>query len=154
MTRTILAALAALAPLTLAACDVLPGRACNLMYAPSGVLVTFEADAWAPGTWEIEVDGLSCTVLLGTDALPTEQVVCEDGAAARLEIRLDEAGESIVQAHLIERTPDVVEIVVAHDDAVIVEASLVPEYVVDEPNGRGCGERRAASVTVEVPSPE
>ncbi len=150
MTRTVLAALAALAPLTLAACDILPGRACNLMYAPSGVVVTFDADAWAPGTWEIEVDGLVCTVELGAESEPFERIPCDDDGVARLELVLTEGGDGIDFAHLIERTPETLDVAVRHDDAVVVDTSLVPEYVVDEPKGRGCGERRAAGVTVVV----
>ena len=139
-----------LATFLLASCGVLDGRSCNLMYAPSGVTVEFQAQAWAPGTWEVEVDGLSCTVLLDPDATPSGQVACDDAATPRLEILLSPSSATIDSAWLIESTPDVLTVKLTHDGTVVLDDELVPEYAVDEPNGRGCGERRAATVSVSV----
>lgn len=134
--------LIALVPLGLVGCG---GLNCTEMYAPSGVSIGFEASDWPAGDYVFEIDGIECDVTLpGSDG-----AFCESGGAA-LELLTDASGAAVQSAWLQESTPDPLSIVVSRDGTVIFEDEVSPAYTVDEPNGKGCGERTSASVTVSI----
>ncbi len=133
-----------LAPLLLNGCQEL---SCNLMYAPSGVGLTFEATSWEEGEWLVEVGSQACTVILPASA---GSVVCEDGDVARLEVSTTSAGDGIEGAWLMEEAPAELEVRFSLDGELVYEEILTPEYSVDEPNGEGCGERTYAEVDVDL----
>lgn len=144
-TRLALAALAATAPLALTGC---PPRACNMMYAPDGVTLTFDADDWPAGEYVVEVDGQVCTVTLpATDAA----VDCAEGDdGVYFELYLTQDGAGLDGGWLMESAPDPLSIRITVDDAVLFEDDLSPQYSIDEPNGEGCGERQYADLVVDI----
>jgi hypothetical protein len=134
----------AAAPLALASCG---GLACNEMYAPSGLSIGFEAADWPAGAYAVEVEGVACTV-----TLPSEDggATCDADSAPYLELMLTSGGDAIQSAWYYEDAPDPVSIRVSRDGTVIFEDDISPDYTVDEPNGKGCGERTSAAITVAL----
>jgi hypothetical protein len=118
---------------------------CNLMYAPDTISVALHADAWADGAWRVEIDGVGCDVTLPDGA----DLVC-DAVEEQPSLTLDGAGLGTLT--LWNYVPPTVEVVVLHDGVEVVREELTPEYAEDEPNGEGCGERRYATVDVDVPA--
>lgn len=124
------------------------GRYCTLMYAPSHLTVEFEADAWAPGTWDVELVGggaeATCTVTLPlVDGASPE---CSDFAT----LQVNAAGDAIDALSVTDIAPDTFTVRVYDDEGLVAQQQFSPEYAVDEPNGEGCGERRVATVTMTL----
>lgn len=134
-----LAALPALA--LLAGCEL--GQSCTLMYAPSFVQVELLADEWPEGLWEIEALGASCT-----GELPdTQSWECPEGA---LTVELSDDGTALLAFQLQDQAPDSFEVTIRHDGVEVVTATIVPDYVEDEPNGEGCGVRRSGTAELDL----
>jgi len=120
----------------------LAGKNCNDMYAPSGVDVAFLSDTWAPGLWELEVEGETCVFTLpGADDVDCSTVLWP---------RFDADRTRMEAVFLSEQTPDVVEIVLTRDGVEVDAVSVQAIYVQDEPNGPGCGVRDRAEEEVDV----
>ena len=120
-------------------------QACNLMYAPDTTAVALHADVWADGAWRVEIDGIGCDVTLPGG----EDLVC-DAVEEQPSLSLSSSGLDTLM--LWTYAPDTVELVVVHDGVEILRETLTPDYAVDEPNGDGCGERRYATIDVDVPA--
>jgi hypothetical protein len=118
------------------------GQNCTKMYAPDGVSVDLIADTWAPGSYELQVNGELCFVTLpGGDDLN-----CSDP----LQLFLDPDGTRIESLSLWEITPSVVDIVLLRDGETIDAVSVEPVYELSEPNGKGCGETSWAEESVDI----
>ena len=134
---------AALAVSALSGCDVLPPTACNTMYAPDTVVIDFSEADFGEGRWRIEIDDISCTLDLPAD--PGASVECEGD----LEVWgvVSDDGLGIDELNVWEFAPESFEVTLYLDDELYDSQSFSPEYEVDEPNGRGCGERSFAEVS-------
>ena len=114
---------------------------CNDIFAPDGFNVTIEGLVWSSGRYVVEATGdddsaWSCEVDLPAASDGAE--VCTEGADLTLSGTLSE----IVGFEVTGGAPDMLELVLTIDGAVLVEESFTPTYALDEPRGEGCGERR------------
>ena len=142
MKKPLLAALV-VSSAALTACDGLPPTACNAMYAPDMVTIHFEDVAWSEGSWRLEIDELSCSFDLPTD--PDTTLDCGDASDFWMVSNAD--GSGISEVNVWEFAPESFEVALYLDDELFDAKSFSPDYLVDEPNGRGCGERSSAEVT-------
>jgi hypothetical protein len=122
-------------------CQLL-GTSCTLMYAPDGVEVELLADDWAPGAWEVEVNGEFCFLTLPDP----DDLDC----SYPLRLELTEDGAGIQAVILTEQTPALVDIVLLRDGEEVDAVSVEPVYQESEPNGKNCGERSWADEAIEV----
>jgi len=138
-------------PLLTAGCDLVTPHSCNTMYAPSHLALQFEADAWAPGAYEVEVVTDAATILCAFTLPAGDEWTgrCDDADGIH-EVLTDASGEGLERIYLYEETPDVVDVAVSLDGAPLAEDSFAPDYAEDEPNGEGCGVRHAAEVTISL----
>lgn len=118
------------------------GQSCTLLYAPDGVMVTLLADGWAPGLYEVEVNGEFCFVTLPG----AEDLDC----SVPLQLMLDDDATGIEAVMLTEETPGTVDIVLLRDGEPVDAVTVEPAYEESEPNGKGCGTRAWAEEEVEV----
>lgn len=131
---------------------LLPGcfeaQSCNMVYAPEGLLLTFTGDVLEDGSYTIEVDGLSCSFSLGGSAEDTGEEFgggCESLATdGNLLVTVLDDAPQLLQASLSRRAPASVAVRLLQDGEERLNTTLAPDYVVDEPNGEGCGERSFA----------
>lgn len=121
---------------------------CNLMYSPSTVTFTFAERAWAPGLWEIEVNGYNqgalCVVTLPW--VEGDVVSCTASAA----LTFDEQG-GIATFSAYEFAPESFGLMVLQDGATVHDEHIEPVYDVSEPNGKNCGERYVAAFDIDFP---
>jgi hypothetical protein len=118
------------------------GHSCNLMYAPDGLSIELVAETWAPGAYELQVNGELCFVTLPGG----EDLTCSDP----VQMFLDPDGTRIEGLSVWESAPSTVDIVLLRDGQEVDAVSFDPVYEVSEPNGKGCGERSWAEESVEV----
>lgn len=133
--------------LSSSACVVLE---CNAMYAPDALQLTFDPALEGDGEWTVTLSGdldAGCSVTL---PLPTEDAwpVCD---MEGVELLLSEDYTRIEGVSLFALAPEAVTLTVALDGEEILSQAITPEYDVDEPNGKGCGERHFAEVVVATP---
>ncbi len=141
MKKTLAAALL-VSSASLTACDMLPPTACNAMYAPDMVTIHFDDVAFSEGTWRLEVDDLSCSFDLPME--PSGTIECDE--AMDFWMVADDDGTGLAEVNVWEFAPETFEVALYLDDELYDAQSFSPDYDVDEPNGRGCGERSSASV--------
>lgn len=126
-------------------CEVL-GQSCNLMYAPDNVVVALSASAWPEGVWEVEAEGETCTVTLPGDG---SDLSC---SGMVLGVQVANGGAGLTSFSLFDAAPEQFDVVIRVDGVEVLSEVVTPEYVEDEPNGKGCGERQsgAANLTIVV----
>lgn len=118
----------------------LPGHSCNAMYSPDQVLVDFGGFAFEEGVWTVEFDDIRCEVELpgaGGDW------TCVGGEAI---LMLSEDGADIDEVSVWEFAPETFAVRLSLDGELVAEQTFSPVYDIDEPNGRGCGERAFTTV--------
>lgn len=123
--------------LLLAACDLL-GHDCNLMYAPSTTSVSFEVATAATWSWDVtgETVGMSCAVTLpdATDG------ACEGGEVMGPDVQGTD-GAWVIGSSVWEGGDETLQVQVWRDGELVLDETIEPDWAVDEPNGKGCGER-------------
>jgi hypothetical protein len=112
---------------------------CNTAYFPDRLDVQFVASSWPAGDWSFAVDDARCTAML-----PGGTANCTEGARGRTSDR-----EVTVVLNLF-KAPSSVLTVVARDGREVLRKSVTPSYAESEPNGEGCGVRRAGAVVVTI----
>jgi hypothetical protein len=122
---------------------------CNQMNAPSRVTVAFdEGRTWEPGVWEIEADGYThhamCVVAL--PYVEGDLVSCTGNA----ELVLSDDGAGILALEASNFEPESFAVRVERDGGPVGDESFAPEYAIDEPNGKGCGDRAQATVQMSL----
>ncbi len=131
-----------------AACEDI-NRSCNAMYAPDMLTVTLDGDL-AEGAYVVELSDadlvVTCTFSIDS-TLAEPDALCE-GTEIDFDIGDDGA---ITELRVWDWAPAEVEIVIGLDDVELHSETLVPSYDVDEPNGKGCGERSYATEVVSIP---
>lgn len=110
--------------------------ACHLIYTADGASVTLEADTWAPGLYQVDVNGESCVVTLPGG----EDLDCSEHLS--LQLSADNAG--IDALRFTESAPATLDIELLRDGLEFDSISLDPDYLTTEPNGEGCGEQHWA----------
>ena len=134
-----------LVPVFLPACFELPSRVdCNMVWAPDQVVVDVADYGFADGDYIMRFESdssVECAFSIPLD---------EDGlfdCEGPVEVLIDGTdGGSLNEIVLWNYAPDSFDIELLQDGEFIDSASYTPDYVVDEPNGEGCGERRFAEV--------
>lgn len=142
-------ALLLLSVATLAACDGV-GQACNLMYAPSNLTLSIDAedDYWEEGSWLVEVDDLSCEFTLPADEATLQ--CFEDIGAELIDLTFSADGTTLESIRVEAYAPDSIELSLSLDGTEVFTETLSPTYTEDEPNGTNCGIRRVASEELEL----
>ena len=134
-------------------CD-LSTKTCPALGWEDTLEVDFYPAPSAAGVWEIEFfagfDATCAIDLPVEDVGEVEDSACESEHFMELDLNYD--GASIRSVKLY-RAPESVTLRVTHDGTVLLEQTLVPEYVVSEPAGPGCGEQFTGHITVNVPEP-
>lgn len=131
-------------PILASATGCMVKKMCSMVYVPDGVEITVESSGFDEGEWTVTVDTASCTL-----TLPGEVESCTAGLAW-LEIFLSEDGSSITQMRLSESTPASLDIEFVHEGVVVFSDSVVPTYVEEEPNGKGCGVVQLGTATISM----
>ncbi|MFT4624823.1 MAG: hypothetical protein ACI8PZ_003486 [Myxococcota bacterium] len=137
MVRTLMILTALVAVAGLAGCT----HSCNLMYAPSSLVIEIDGAVDA-GEWRIEVDGIGCTVTL---PMADEDVpVCDDFAY------LDFDATAIYGLSLESHAPDRITITALLDGNEVASETRTPAWRESEPNGEGCGVRRQTTESIAL----
>ena len=133
-----------LVPALLTACFEEPSTVdCNSMWAPDHVVVDVADYAFEDGDYVVrfvsdETVECSFSVPLSGDAWDCQ---------GRPEVTADGVDTGALREILLwDYAPDSFDIELLQDGELIDSASYDPKYAIDEPNGEGCGERRAAEV--------
>ncbi len=130
------------------------GLDCNLMWAPDNLSIEFDPEVSTPGVWTFELSGdheASCEVELPVpDPSDMAYTPCD---ADTLSLQLSGDGADVGGLYLDNVAPSMLTLAVYYNATLVYEDVLEPSYVVDEPNGQGCGERYSGQVTVSVPEP-
>jgi hypothetical protein len=125
---------------SLLGCSMIFGGNCTLAYSPDSLAVRFVASSWPAGDWSFAVDDARCTV-----TLPGGTVSCTEGATGEISDR-----EVTVVPNFNPKAPNSVLTVVARDGREVLRKSVTPSYTESEPEGEGCGVRRAGAVVVTI----
>lgn len=120
------------------------------MYAPDTLNITFDPAPAAEGLWTFTLSG-DYSVTCNAPIPFSESVapLCDDDLTT---VTYSEDGLSIEGLLVFGEAPDSVTLAVSMDDEEIVSDVITPDYEVDEPNGKGCGERRYADVVFSLPT--
>lgn len=123
------------------------GLSCTQMRSPSVAEIGIEGDQ-PPGLYELEVQGSGETEMcvLVLPSAEGDVVSCTDYAS----VVLAEDGGRVEALVLTEFAPGSFVVEVLRDGELVAEASFVPDYEVDEPNGKGCGERSQATLSMTL----
>ena len=125
---------------SLLGCSMIFGGNCTTAYSPDFLAVRFVASSWPAGDWSFAVDDARCTV-----TLPGGTVSCTEGATGEINDR-----EVTVVPNFNPKAPNSVLTVVARDGREVLRKSVTPSYTESEPEGEGCGVRRAGAVVVTI----
>jgi len=138
--RTLLIGLAALAT----GCGV----SCTAMYAPDSTYLEVVGGDGSPGRYQLELDGYGQVAMCVVDlpAADDELISCTANAM----LTLTEDGTAIVGMLASEFAPEGFEATLLIDGERIADDRYAPDYAVDEPNGKNCGERKTADVTLRL----
>ena len=132
-----------------------PGAAgcfsCTLLFAPDTVSIVIEgSETLAPGRYQVELtDGpfggyknAICVVDLpgGPNAFSS--------CTHNLNISVNEEG--IHSVHTFGLAPDEFVVTIHREGDLLAEEAFDPTYTISQPNGRGCGNRRTASETLQL----
>jgi hypothetical protein len=124
---------------------------CEQEVLPDVIDIRFVPELTAPGDYRVLFSSSAltgtCDVSVGTDHL-------EPCSSAHLSVEGETASGEVTLAALrawFDYGPPSFELTISHDSEVLVRGQFEPQYEQEEPNGRGCGERERAEVTVSVP---
>ena len=145
--------------LTQAGCSALHGE-CNLMYAPSTLIINLEGAPTLLGTWALDLEMTSLEgadrgdetshVTLTREALGTQTVISSAPTDPLFQLEIDEevsTGE--VKALILQEiAPETIWVTLSEDEHIFADGTFTPNYEVSEPNGEGCGERYSGSITL------
>lgn len=135
-----------LSVLLLGACDVI-GKTCTLIAADDTLTVQFEAHTLDPGTYDLTMGTIGCSLQLSG-----EQAFCEDlDGSVHFDVQSTASGDAIERVSLFGEAPELVQLEVTRDGEQVLLQALSPTYEVREPNGPGCGDQFVAEVTVAFP---
>lgn len=108
------------------------------MYAPSSTSVSFRVASEATWSWEVtgERVDMVCSVTLpdGADA------ACEGGRVMGPDVVADGDGW-IIGAMDQNGGDETLQVKLWRDGELVLDETIEPDWAVDEPNGKGCGER-------------
>lgn len=123
---------------------------CSLNYVPCYLHVDLVSDVWEAGTYRFVLRGDAYSaVCVGEVAQEADQMSCTSEAVKAYAVR-DEARVPVWQALVrFEFSPREVEITVIKDDVELGSRSFRPRYEETEPNGKGCGICRNATVSLD-----
>lgn len=125
------------------------GQECNLMYAPDNLAISFSPALEDEGLWGFTLSGdLSATCSAPLPMVESVAPLCDNDLVS---VSYSADGAAIEGISIFGEAPAAVTLSVSFDEASVGDFDLAPEYSVDEPNGKGCGERSAGEVAVEVP---
>lgn len=120
---------------------------CNAMYAPDNLEIVLNPALTDAGSWEIVLEGdleTTCAVVL--PLAEGEVATCDNDAVSLL---ISASGDAIEGVSLFGYAPDSHTISFSLDGTLVSSHDLEPEYELDEPNGKGCGERRSGVVEID-----
>lgn len=124
------------------------GLSCNDMWAPSSTYLEVIGGDGSAGRYQLELSGYGqvamCVVDLPAD--DDELISCTSNAM----LTLSEDGTAIVGMLATSFAPDNFEATLFIDGERIADDHYAPDYAVDEPNGKNCGERKTADVTLAL----
>lgn len=127
-------------------------QSCTLIFAPSTLTVAFEDGDLEPGRYEVELTDIPfggyATQMCVID-LPFEQDIgpwCTMGAG----LGFDEAG--LRSLDVISQVPEQFTVTVLRDGDLVAEQDFEPAYAESQPNGKGCGTRLTATVSMGLDS--
>lgn len=133
--------------LVLAALGLSGCLSCTLMYAPSTFTVQVVGAAPVEGLFQLEANGQGQTGMC-VFVLPHREddlVSCTQNAM----VNFEGDGSAVDSLVLFNFSPEFVNVRALLDGEEVASQSFEPEYAVDEPNGRGCGERSIGSVVFD-----
>jgi hypothetical protein len=129
---------------------------CTAAFYQSGLAVRVMIPS-TPASYRIEVEAEGDVLSLAYEVLAETELRCTSSCQPVGDrIELEEGFSSLEQIVVFvrrrgeDRGPDEVRVRVYRADTLVVEGFFEPRYQVDEPNGRGCGERVLASATLDA----
>lgn len=129
--------------LTISGCSM----ECTLIDAPSYLSIDLNPPVSDAGTWDVALEGdltAACTLVLPLVA--PEDVSCDSD---NMNLELTDGYDAIEGILLYNESPDALTVSLTLDGTLVSSQDLAPVYEVDEPNGKGCGERRSATVEID-----
>jgi hypothetical protein len=132
-------------------------NSCNYALFPDGLFIQVAIPP-APATYRLEIDAEGETLRITYVVDANGSAACREGCGStgdRLEAdpqfttAFDDL-QALVRLRGEDIGPAKVTVRVYRDDVFVAGATFEPDYVTDEPNGRSCGERVAATVMLEV----
>jgi hypothetical protein len=124
---------------------------CGDRVLPDVVDIRFVPTITDPGDYRIR---FSSSVLTGTCDVSVGSIQLAPCSNARLSVDGESENGTIILAALrawFDYGPDRFELTISREDVVVISDLYTPQYELDEPNGRGCGERQRAEVAVSIP---
>jgi hypothetical protein len=118
-------------------------QTCNAMYAPNTLTIAFDPALAAEGAWVVRLSDADDAEIGTCTWSPGEAADCGDSA-----VELTIADDTVVALSMWEPPGGPYRLRVVHVDNVVVDEEITPEVEVDEPNGKGCGEREQQTATV------
>ena len=123
-------------PVALSGC----GHGCNLMYAPDQLSILFNPPLSGEGEFLLEVEG---------DATGACVITLPDAAVCEGDLQVFSDATEVSGLQLYELAPAHLTVSVSKDGTLLSMQEVSPTYTVDEPNGKGCGERHSAEVELD-----
>jgi len=123
------------------------GLSCTEIYAPSSIYLEVVGGDGSPGRYQLELNGYSQVAMCVVDlpAADDELISCTSNAM----LTLSDDGTAIVGMLATDFAPEGFEATLLIDGERVADDFYAPDYAIDEPNGKNCGERKTADVTLK-----